>query len=173
MKKIGFILALFLLTSFNSYLLKAYFSENPGGGGYCCSASSFLGLSNCTIGSCPAGTCCHCEGGLFTAKCYCADCNLPTPPLRTIPTLTPKQRTDANDFIQWCDNQSENIKQPAPIVTQILSAIDQNNQTQYDYWETQFRNAFINMSAEEQKNLQRLGYCTRVLIKRGVMAKLP
>jgi len=45
MKKIGFILALFLLTSFNSYLLKAYFSENPGGGGYCCSASAFFGLS--------------------------------------------------------------------------------------------------------------------------------
>jgi len=51
-------------------------------------------------------------------------------------------------FWQWCRKVFSNLAMRGIVP---LSEVPFVFNSLYDYWETQFRNAFINMSAEEQK----------------------
>jgi hypothetical protein len=152
MKKLFITFALFAFLLIDANKALAVFSEtanNPSE----CSASSFLGIfGSCSI-ICGRGECARCNGGFFSSECKCIACQdvSTAPSTRVIPNLTPGQRTDAVEFEIWCDVQSSNsIKDLKSIVINILSAVDANNTAMYNFYEDQFRNAFISMSLTDQ-----------------------
>lgn len=161
MKKVLILLSIIFLTLlFNSATLLCLFSESAGGGGgACCSASALLDGSCAAY--CPVGQCCHCEAGLFTATCECYECNNTPTIIRSLPKLTPKQRQDAVEFSEWCQNQTPGIQGLKPIVLNILSAIDSNDQQAYNNYEKQFRDTFVGLTPSEQDA------CNQWAIQRG------
>lgn len=146
--------------TFVHYNSLSIFSEASNGGS--CRACPLLNLGQCCEVTCSGEQCCYCSAGLFSSTCTTYKCGTQPPRIiRTIPDITPKQEQDANDFADWCQNQTPGIQALAPIVHNILQAIDGNDQNAYSAYEQQFRDSFVSLSQSEQDS------CNQWAISRG------
>jgi hypothetical protein len=149
MKTLNVLIIVFLSVSLNLFST-SHSGGGSGGSGYCCEAKATLGGSCNVPSSCNS---CHCDGGFYTADCYCLDTKPGT--LRLVPNVTTTERNDAIDFVAYCAQYgSSGMTTLSAKVQDVIDAVDNNNQSDYNSAEDAYVNAFFTLSTTEVNDIR-------------------
>jgi hypothetical protein len=149
MKILSIFIIVFLSVSLNLFST-SHSGGGSGGSGYCCEAKATFGGSCNVPSSCYN---CSCKGGTFTATCECLDSGPGT--LRIVPNISTTLRNDAIDFVAYCAQYgSTGMTTLSVKVQDVIDAVDNNNQSDYNSAEDAYVNAFFTLSTTEVNDIR-------------------
>ena len=144
-KKILIVATLFLGMQLSASAMAEY-SASSSSSTYCCEAKSTFGMGSCHVpSSCLS---CECIGGAISATCKCLVSGV-----RVIPNLTTQNQADFTDFLLYLSNYgTSSMDQLHDDFQNVLNAVTSNNQTDFENYETAYRNTFVNTLSSNEKN---------------------